>query len=688
MQQHLGLVLKSCCGLICDESSIVRVAVLQLFRAMLQRFTGAILEPHTGLVMMYICSGVTHLVESVRFHALDLLECWIAEKPLLVARYTPQVLPNLVSLVHLHKDVKSSVSQHLDSTRATTRASGGPGGMGDGKAAKGGKGKGKGGKAAKPERRLRLFRAVRLFLTEIPPLYARGAAQVDEDVEMAKSGEELALTWGVRLPAGKRDYPLFMRENHGDSGLSWKELGAFIGVDHEKTAQVNVSVGRSFGPLCRDLFPSLMEHWLQCVPSEYPSNSANDGAAMELILAIVAELHNLCSSEELAASMVDAVAGKGKRSPLEMLQRYVVVHFPFRSASIRLAGGVVHDPATALNRHICLVLCKYVGLENTFDWAEKLFLYCTEQLSAGKEHADGLLIVVEKLVGLVLNNYALSQEVEDSLEDLLEAFTAFFFSRHFRSAAKSRCVAFIHDTLSRAIPQSPASPPSWRPSADVVKRWTSVVPKLLWQLKASKPDLTAQLLEVLVLVGKTIRTEEEQANFDAIQSSLVPFFFIEHKGQCKFGPFTILGERARRLAAEVLFYFSAISAPMLFSVSATFRPLVLCRDPEMLVTALFLLEVTRQRHQALDEMELVIFYSRCLLECTAPQDVAAMDQELAQRRVAAVVERISMYIAECISPTTAVEVLLPGLEDVLQDPARTPHPLRRAAVNALLATFV
>lgn len=366
----------------------------------------------------------------------------------------------------------------------------------------------------------------------------------------------------------------------------------------------------------QQLRPLLIEHWLECTPSENPNTLANL-RAMQAVLDVMLLLHQQHAPP--APQTPDAA------DALSAILRHIVPHFPFHYHIPELSDAKQRDEVVGnLNSTLCLLLsCFFTVKESNLfligkpssepriNWIDEVCSHVTTRLSSGEgSRGSRLLAVIRRYLAAA---GSLVSSGSDSYQygrysALLEAFSSFYTAAHPQSNTKRECVSFIAEVL-RLSHQEHTSGDAGADTRmlvpkEVAAQWLLSLPKLLWQLASSNSQVVADVLAVLGHFARSAReSSEAQALYDSIQTSLVPLFYTvitsaqpkrprtQRKQISKqqvsaasatpaavapaanqtkqiYGPFLALKPEYQHKCLDLVYYFSTLSLPMLRALAA------------------------------------------------------------------------------------------------------------------------
>eukprot|EP00741_Cyanophora_paradoxa_P006106 tig00000983_g5921.t1 len=96
---HVGAVLEALCERVADPEASVRHALRVAFAHVAGLLDEAQVGPFAGLLVVHLCSGMTHIAERVRLDALPLLDTLVDRFPAALAPHAPKLLPNYAHIL-------------------------------------------------------------------------------------------------------------------------------------------------------------------------------------------------------------------------------------------------------------------------------------------------------------------------------------------------------------------------------------------------------------------------------------------------------------------------------------------------------------------------------------------------------------------------------------------------------------
>ncbi|KAH3764713.1 pre-rRNA-processing protein IPI1 [Pelomyxa schiedti] len=530
IQQQASTILEKCGELVSDLSSEVRHSVFSLLPVVFKSLPENDIQQYMPLLCAYMCSGLAHLHRSVRSDAITTVLLLMEFYPRLVV--TGHISMFLTRLADLISTSKPSAPTMVGHSQARIFAN---------------------------------FDEVPLFNPEDPQAISISDDLMGSDkfqfklvvVEGIARIVETMLTQSkamlpTSLPVSTVDY---MECLQGLKLYTTSPIPKITGPCTTTLSGANEVLNKLFMTIEKPL----IEIWIECgASSPHPS-------CLPVLKLLLELLNTLLLNTSFAVW----------RNP-DTLHRYLGHIF----RCFPIAHKIAHNEkdkshVTSSNILICCILSHFFPLcanETTLpQWVETIFDNLISLISHQDDDGRGTTYLppeAVKIFPVLIRGLALPDTFLVEKLRLYTAFTQCFIHCPVRSTLKSECVSLLTTQIySNSHVISELGNPKLH---EVFKTCFGYIPKLLWELKTSNVEMTANILRSLQYYGRTHPTP----TFASFQDGLIPFFFttIPHpkrKGEVKniYGPFVSLPPQIQIQALNILYYFPALSHSMLRSIA-------------------------------------------------------------------------------------------------------------------------
>lgn len=527
--QNIAKILNSCCPLIVDDQTQVRNAFLSLFSTMLRTFESKIITPHTGLIVMYICSGMTHLIFSIRLTALDLLDILLQSHPHLLANYIGYLLPNYINLLSLP-------CRSMGSSAAATAPSNTHGGAGSNNNHHQHKANTKNILSSSVQIRIRLLSSFLRFLkfaihhydlrkpfgfisskkhssssfssSSSSSVHDKLSTNMKNDHEGINNNTEIewkmeetsidsSSTSDLRDSQNNLLVRSFLHCNREQPILTSSSLlitnapkvqqmsrsslspsDDSMHVDDSSSSQPSSSSFDSqihnfrkletlndVEQLAIELTPQLVEHWLECSPGDYP-NSSENLIALQIILDLFILL---IGSTSKPTSHSTSYTSFMHSHLLPLLQKHVIVYFPFVSRSIipppsssaeqpEKSHNTI-DPAQKINESISVVMTSFLTPHNFLrdEWSVSVLDFLERSIEKKRLTTNMYIVFYHfaTMQPIITNESDDISSLRQRKNDLFNHFTDLVKQiNSVESMAKENAASFIIDLLQSQLATS------------------------------------------------------------------------------------------------------------------------------------------------------------------------------------------------------------------------------------------
>ncbi|KAJ1895547.1 rRNA processing protein, partial [Kickxella alabastrina] len=505
--------------LVVDNEPAVRRALLRLYTSMLRSVAERDLAPFAPLMVVFTCSGMTHILEDIRSDAVRFLDLLADVAPAAVAQHSATILRNFFGLLETQ-----AAGDGSSGTARTALLSQGT--------------------------RLGIMQSCHNYLA----VYTRPALATGDALWFMGADAPLP------PPAAEFLY--------ADAAAPFAALGLF-GEPSAAPTEAAAVRAQSTEALAR-LFPFLLATWMEA-STVFAANALAADRSLDLCALVLQILQTLWRTAH-----ADAVP-PAARDLVGFLRR-CMVHFPLGDG---YAGSAQAEEALlAMNTRVCelaaLVQLGHAGAgeaeaeAEAARWARRAGRYVlqTMGLRARKPkeggEAPGALLAQDAAANAHLSPDAFAQLLaalwrlalgadRAGAARLLAGATLYARACPLASASKALGIRFV----ARAVEMHWARVPvrgalDLAPLHGVVADWALALPKLLWQLRDRNAPATAAAASALRLVCQRTRLLDAAA-VAALQASLVPLFCVAVPAKgVVFGPFRAYAPAQQRAVLEAI----------------------------------------------------------------------------------------------------------------------------------------
>jgi hypothetical protein len=255
------------------------------------------IAPFLPTVTVYIVSGMTHLDEDIRMRCLAILNVWMENFPLLLARYARQLLPNYVQLLSVDTFTKSSVL----STSATFNATQSPNtpsstSSPSSSSTKSGPPK----KSRRAQFVSSAMNSLNHYLTIISSSSSNSSYNTTQEGRSSSPSHSEQL-W----VEGQHTHTLFIPSPFEGTGRN-----VASSFSHQDDSQQRLLTTPELTKFITDIFPSLLQHWLEGTPSVEIQPASDTDFLVLVINTIATLLDTLFTRNPSSASFPQSKAQK------------------------------------------------------------------------------------------------------------------------------------------------------------------------------------------------------------------------------------------------------------------------------------------------------------------------------------------------------------------------------------------
>ncbi|KAJ1941320.1 rRNA processing protein, partial [Linderina macrospora] len=521
LNTELGSIIDGTVKLIVDNEPAVRRVLLKLYSSYLPDVPRRELAPFTPLMVIFTCSGMTHILDDIRSDAVKFLNLLIELAPQDLSQYASKILPNFFSLLETNtqssEDSRGSASLNSRTSLLT---------------------KGN---------RLDIMRSCYNYLKVYTDPLLRNddplgfmSPDVGGTAHQVKEDEEQQ-SW--QFPDGSIYFYPNTPAPFAHLNLFGESVGAGASSD-ATSGDANAVIRAQSKEAFTRLFQFLQATWMES-STMFGTNQIADDQSLDLCGFVMRILQTLWQ-----ASYKDSIPLTDKQ--LFGFTRQCMVHFPFGGAYV--GSNTVEESLLAMNIKVCELVARLrsgaagssseKAVAEVSKWTKRCvkFILTTLGFKLGKtqvqvsaafrhEHFVELLPVVWRLVHCGNDKYA---------DKLLMSVIHYADVCPLASANKTLCIRFLRSIIeiqwSRASTDR-AVVGMQEQLSEMLANWALGLPKLLWQLRDKNFAASRAAIETLRLINQRTKLLDASQT-DTLQSSLVTLFCVTvpSKGTV-FGPF-------------------------------------------------------------------------------------------------------------------------------------------------------
>ncbi|KAJ2704381.1 rRNA processing protein [Coemansia sp. IMI 203386] len=542
LQTELGPIIESSVRLIVDAEPAVRRSLLRFYGDVLRDVPARDLAPFASLMVVFTCSGMTHILEDIRSDAIKFLDLLVDVAPTAVAQHSATIMRNFFSLLET-KTATKAADAGRQSESVNTRTS-------------------------------LLTQGSRLSIMQSCYKYMSAHAR-----PLLESDDDLWFMYADRAIGNAKAQTVSDIDScfYPDSPAPFANLGLFGEATAAASAAVDTiaSLRAQSKESFERLFPFLQETWMESV-TIFGTNNIGSDKSLELcalVLQILQTLWRTAYVENVPSSARDLIG----------FLRRCMVYFPFGRQYV--GDAQVEETLLAMNIKVCeLVALVNLGAAESEElaaesqgWTQRATRFVlqamglkpsgsssankAEQGKPGQQASQRLQASVanvhlrpELFEHLLLALWRLAQGSRHKDTELLIA-GAVHYARSCAlvSTSKTLCIRF----LTRAIEIHWSRNSSLRlldlaPLHSIFAEWVLSLPKLMWQLRDRNQPASAAAAYALRLVCQRTHLLDDSA-VATLQASLVPLFCVAvpSKGVV-YGPFRTYPLSLQKAVLEVV----------------------------------------------------------------------------------------------------------------------------------------
>ncbi|KAI9506701.1 Rix1 complex component [Coemansia spiralis] len=589
---ELGPIVEGTIRLVVDDEPVVRKNLLQLYNKFLPNIPARDLAPFVPLLVIFICSAMTHILDDIRADAVKFLDLLVELIPAYVAQFSSKILPNFYSL--LETNTPSSENKHTQINSRTTLLTQGS--------------------------RLVIMRSCHNYLAAYTkylkensdPFWfmSRGNMSVSGKFALVDGNNECKyplrnctdgslyfhphapLPYGALNLFGESSTANANNNNSNSNSNSNKpdnKGSALIesnkGINKEDAGILSIATTNSRAVIrvtskeaLSRLFPFLQATWVESAAMFGTGQIATD-KPLEMCTFVIQILQTLWR-----AAYSDGIPPSDKS--LIGFLRQCMVYFPFGESYI--GQNDVEEALLSLNIKTCeLVALVQLGLakdakvdpaiySEMTKWTKRTvkFLLQTLGLKAKKQTTASKLQMQQVAVSIHFkyDNFVELLPVvwqmmrgtsQKDAEWLLMAVIHYADVCQSSSASKALCIRFLAKIIEAQWSRAPVDLGTLDLSGaqlkETISSWALELPKLMWQLRNRNLDASTAAAETLRLIHQRTRLLDAKAAA-TVQASLVTLFCVEVPGKgTVYGPFNQYPADLQRTVLEVISYSPQLS---------------------------------------------------------------------------------------------------------------------------------
>ncbi|ORZ03535.1 Rix1 complex component [Syncephalastrum racemosum] len=565
----LSDVIYALCKLFFDEDQGVRKALINFLKDWAPTVPKADLSPFASLLIEHTCSAMTHIFEDIRIDAIQLMDIWVDLLPeVLVSKFWAKVVGNYMSMlsVQLYHQNLSDSSQLPSNANSAGSV-----------------------KAAAAKSHLHLHKQKLRLLSSLSNFLQAGLAN-----------DRLDSTWYLndfietRQALGAFKHKLVLltsSRNHSTVDLTKNELGltpphprmlsyipylagnlttcsifessgpkAKIITDkagkHNEALDLNDKAGHVLTLL--DTFkPVLTGSWLETAPSVFASGNITMSPALQILNSVLRLTLVLWRAVVSNGANADIIA----LAEFDQIIKHFFVYFPYGSEMTGLSSPEVDIMLRDMNIAFCEMTALYLLVQpdrGEMTWKAKVTDYVLSLFERADFNREDVFTSLRPAVWSLLNYLGGDAQATSLVESLLNYYQRqraqsalkrsvldFFIQLYLVQSTPSYCGAFRlnHDT----------------PQADLFKKWFETLPKTLWEIKTSQPDMSRSILGIMCEAAKRNgRDIIDEKTLNKAELILSTFFQFNHpqKGPVK-GPYASMPSDIQRRALDYIFFVNS-----------------------------------------------------------------------------------------------------------------------------------
>ncbi|KAJ2506150.1 rRNA processing protein [Coemansia sp. RSA 2052] len=560
IRAELGPIIEGSVRLVVDNEPAVRRSLLKLYSGLLPELPPRDLAPFVPLVVIFACSGMTHILDDIRADAVRFLDLLSEVAPRSVSQFASKILPNFFSLLETNTPTSDGSRASINS-RTTLLTLG---------------------------NRLSIMRSCYNYLA----VYTSPLTQTSDPLWFMAGPSSAPVATGtvshVDINCSMSSLyfypndsaPFAMLNLFGETVGGHAGFGKDASSDEDQndaaggTADTHAEIRAQCKEALARLFPFLQATWVESATIFSQSQISSD-QSLELcafVLQILQTLWRTAYTGFIPVSETNLVG----------FLRRCMTHFPFGSNSV--SDGEAEQALLSLNIRVSELAAMvqlgaaqsestdFATLAEISKWSKRTVKFAqtamgvkpkrqsvgtsspqrVEQVavgaSLGHEGSAELVLVVWQLM------HGLGQK---EAEQLLLAVIHYAGSCQLASPSKALCVRFLSKIIDMQWSRSPSSGAldlAKLQLSDMVASWALGLPKLMWQLRDRNIAASTAAAETLRLISQRTRLLDTTAS-DTLQASLVTLFCVSVPGKgTVFGPFRQYPPALQRIVLEAVSY--------------------------------------------------------------------------------------------------------------------------------------
>ncbi|PRP82725.1 hypothetical protein PROFUN_09987 [Planoprotostelium fungivorum] len=658
---NLSTVLEITISLLSDEERIVRAALHQLYRCIMDNIDEVSAETFVPLFVVYISSGMTHLSQSIRIDSLAFLNLWIDRFPHIIIRYSEEILPNYVTLLQSKAIPVQMANISTDSNSIADNL-----------------------KNSTFKSKVAILESLqKVLITWMPQTKGDETAQDTKWNEFSE--KQVDSTWRHRMKSSDRlnHKAIFFNSTKSD------------GVTNTESASEAGKTSLTFmRRLMERLWTILVSIWIEVTPvgdaitATEISNGHLDvmSLVLDLIRYVFPPFNNPSTHTnriififlehllEEKCTKMNAEEGDQLRSDTfasylpTILDRFTP-NFPFQALSDEKR---VKETLQNMNTSLTIILSAFSQLredesrgegEEPFVWfrpALQHVQHLMEMRERDEEMTSSVTRNMNMMFPVLLKCLKSTDMTQKAKSEVVESLLTYNIQCHVKSSAKEDSTRFIQKNLIQ------------------MKKWIESIPKALWELRGDQPHISLLYLRVCAQLGRF------SDQFHLLEKPMIPFFMasITKKEEKKeiFGPFLSLPPSVQKKSLELLSHFQHFSSELLHAMIAV--------SPFLeLDSVTFMMENICNASNSIEETQLLSFVLTLAVQNASTPDVKKRgnSSKVPQWDV---VERLDALCGSIITRLLSVDRdIFTKLEDSFVDYLEMDNAATDAAVIMMIRRF-
>ncbi|KAJ2846947.1 rRNA processing protein [Coemansia erecta] len=504
---ELGPIIEGTVKLILDNEPVVRKSLLQLYGKTLRQIPVRDMVPFTQLLVVFICSAMSHILEDIRADAVKFLDLLVEIAPDSAAQFSSRILPNFYSL--LETNTQSSDKKSMEIKSRTTLLTQGS--------------------------RITIMRSCYDYLAA----YTRPLSEQSNPL------------WFMDRGGGGANGKC--RPSHNDTCLprnhaTWIEESTMFGTGQ-------IATGKSL-ELCAFVVQILQTLWRAAYAEGVPLDEKD----------LVGFLRQCMVHFPFGGSYVGKSEVEEALLSLNIKICELVALVQLGAAKHKLTDVPSKAELAKWTKRTIMAVLQTLGVRATTQpktvpgaQAEKMMV----SLHFRHENFVELLPVVWQMMRGASQN-----DAEQLLVAIVHYSETCQFAAASKALCIQFLSKVIEIQWSRTPVHLGTLDLSMEWAKDLLSRWALGLPKLLWQLRKQNLEASTAAAEALRLIQQRTRLLDS-ASASALQAGLATLFYVDVPGKGKvYGPFNQYPTGLQRTVLEVISYSTEVSPRLVQAVRA------------------------------------------------------------------------------------------------------------------------